>query len=53
MQEKIRQLESFEREIGALEGARIEINVTPESELHKEIRSMKHERKLLKGTLFF
>jgi len=52
MERKIRLLENFDREIGTLEGACLDINVRPGSELHDEIMSMDRERKMLKGSLF-
>ena len=53
MEEKIRQIESLEREISALEGASLEINVPTGSELHQEIKEMKKEGRKLKGSIIF
>ncbi len=47
MEEKMKELE---REISGLEGACIEINVSPDSELHSEINSMDDERRALKDS---
>ena len=53
MKEKIRQLEALEKEINTLEAGHININVHPDSDLHKEIKSMDNERKMFKGAMFF
>ena len=52
MEEKIRELENLEEQVKGLEGGQMEINLSPDSKLHKEIRMMKKEGKKLKGFFF-